>query len=52
MRTSTKQKEVVVTTWSINGGFVVVTYMRPTKDVTQGATQGVTNRDWTNECPR
>ena len=42
MRTSTKQKEVVVTTWSINGGFAVVTYMRPTKDVTQGATQGVT----------
>ena len=42
MRTSTKQKEVVVSTWSINGGFVVVTYMRPTKNVTQGATQGVT----------
>ncbi len=42
MRTSTKQKEVVVSKWSINGGFVVVTYMRPTKDVTQGATQGVT----------
>lgn len=42
MRTSTKQKEVVVSTWSINGGFVVVTYMRPTKYVTQGATQGVT----------
>ena len=42
MRASTKQKEVVVSTWSINGGFVVVTYMRPTKDVTQGATQGAT----------
>lgn len=36
-----KQK-VVVPTWSINGGFVVVTYMRPTKDVTQSVTKDVT----------
>ena len=27
--------------WSVNGGFVVVTFKRPTKGVTQGVTQDV-----------
>ena len=36
---SMKLKEVVIPTWSINGGFVVVTFMRPTKGVIQGVTK-------------
>jgi len=26
-------------TWTVNGGFVVVTFMRPTKGITQDGTQ-------------
>lgn len=39
MRASTKQKEVLVPTWSIIGGFVVLTFKRPTKGGTQDGTQ-------------
>ena len=36
-----QRRGVAAPTWSINGGFVVVTFMRPGKDVTQDVTQGV-----------
>lgn len=40
-------------TWTVNGGFVVVTFMRPikgdTQDVTQGVTQDVTQEDTLDE---
>ena len=40
-------------TWAVNGGFVVVTFMRPaksgTQDVTQDVTQGVTQEDTLDE---
>lgn len=34
-----QKRSVDVPTWAINGGFVVVTFMRPTKDGTQDGTQ-------------
>ena len=37
-----QKRGVPAPTWTVNGGFVVVTFMRPTKSVTQGVTQGVT----------
>ena len=41
-----QKRGVAVPTWSIDGGFVVVTFMRPTKediqDVTQDVTQDIT----------
>lgn len=40
-----QKRGVAAPTWSINGGFVVVTFMRPTKGVTQDVTQGVTQAD-------
>ena len=44
-----QKRDVSAPTWSINGGFVVVTFMRPTmgvtQDVTQDVTQGVTQKD-------
>ena len=40
-----QRRGVAAPTWSINGGFVVVTFMRPGKDVTQDVTQGVTQGD-------
>ena len=40
-----QKRGVAAPTWSINGGFVVVTFMRPGKDVTQDVTQGVTQED-------
>ena len=44
-----QKRGVAAPTWSINGGFVVVTFMRPTmgvtQDVTQDVTQGVTQKD-------
>ena len=36
-----QKRGVAAPTWSINGGFVVVTFMRPTKGDTQGDTQDV-----------
>ena len=36
-----QKRDVSAPTWSINGGFVVVTFMRPTMGVTQGVPQGV-----------
>ena len=38
-----QKRSVAAPTWSINGGFVVVTFMRPKKSVTQDVTQGVTH---------
>ena len=51
-----QKRGVAAPTWTVNGGFVVVTFMRPakgvtqdvTQDVTQGVTQGVT-QDVTQE---
>ena len=44
-----QKRDVSAPTLSINGGFVVVTFMRPTmgvtQDVTQDVTQGVTQKD-------
>ena len=48
-----QKRGVAVPTWIVNGGFVVVTFMRPakgdtqdgTQNVTQGVTQGVTQED-------
>ena len=37
-----QKRGVAAPTWSINGGFVVVTFMRPAKGVTQDVTQGGT----------
>ena len=37
-----QKRSVAAPTWSINGGFVVVTFMRPTKGDTQGDTKGGT----------
>ena len=37
-----QKRGVEAPTWSINGGFVVVTFMRPTKGDTQSDTQDVT----------
>ena len=37
-----QKRGVAVPTWSIDGGFVVVTFMRPTKEEIQGGTQGGT----------
>ena len=37
-----QKRGVAAPTWSIYGGFVVVTFMRPAKGVTQDVTQGVT----------
>ena len=37
-----QKRGVAAPTWSINGGFVVVTFMRPSKGGTQGDTQGDT----------
>ena len=34
-----QKRGVATPTWSVNGGFVVVTFMRPTKGDTQGGTQ-------------
>ena len=49
MMEACQKRGVATPTWSINGGFVVVTFMRPakgvTQDVTQGVTQGVTQED-------
>ena len=39
------RRDVTAPTWSINGGFVVVTFMRPTKGVTQNDTQSDTQDD-------
>ena len=36
-----QKRGVAVPKWSINGGFVVVTFMRPTKEDNQGVPQGV-----------
>ena len=36
------RRDVTAPTWSINGGFVVVTFMRSTKGVTQNDTQSDT----------
>ena len=36
------KRGVAAPTWTIHGGFVVVTFMRPAKDVTQSDTQGDT----------
>ena len=36
-----KKRGVAVPIWSIDGGFVVVTFMRPTKEDTQDVPQGV-----------
>ena len=36
-------------TWTVNGGFVVVTFMRPAKSGTQDVTQGVTQEDTLDE---
>ena len=36
-----KKRGVAVPIWSIDGGFVVVTFMRPTKENTQDVPQGV-----------
>ena len=47
-----QKRGVAAPTWTVNGGFVVVTFMRPanggTQDVTQGVTQDVT-QDVTQE---
>ena len=37
-----QKRGVAAPTWSVNGGFVVVTFMRPTKGDTQSDTQGGT----------
>ena len=37
-----QKRGVAAPTWSINGGFVVVTFMRPAKDNVQGDTEDVT----------
>ena len=37
-----QKRGVAAPTWSINSGFVVVTFMRPAKGVTQDVTQDVT----------
>lgn len=39
------RRDVTAPTWSINGGFVVVTFMRSTKGVTQNDTQSDTQDD-------
>ena len=44
-----QKRGVAAPTWSINGGFVVVTFMRPTKGGTQDVTQGVTQEDTLDE---
>ncbi|WP_081657183.1 ATP-binding protein [Segatella albensis] len=52
-----QKRGVAAPTWIVNGGFVVVTFLRPTKDVsqdvtqdvTQGVTQGVTQEDTLDE---
>ena len=36
-----QKRDVSAPTWSINGGFVVVTFMRPSKGDTQGVPQDV-----------
>ena len=43
-----QKRGVDAPTWSINGGFVVVTFVRPAKDDTQDDTQGDT-QDGTQE---
>ena len=44
-----QKRGVAAPTWTVNGGFVVVTFMRPanggTQDVTQDGTQDVTQGD-------
>ena len=40
-----QKRGVAAPTWSINGGFVVVTFMRPTKGVAQNDTQSDTQGD-------
>ena len=35
-----QKKGVAAPTWTVNGGFVVVTFMRPAKSGTQDVTQG------------
>ena len=37
-----QKRGVAAPTWSINGGFVVVTFMRPAKNNVQGDTENVT----------
>jgi ATP-dependent DNA helicase RecG len=48
-----QKRGVAAPTWTINGGFVVVTFKRPakggTQDVTQDVTQGVTQEDTLDE---
>ena len=40
-----QKRDVSAPTWSINGGFVVVTFVRPTKGDTQSDTQDDTQGD-------
>lgn len=46
---SCRKRGVAAPTWTINGGFVVVTFRMPAMDVTQGVTQGVTQEDTIDE---
>ena len=39
-----QKRGTAVPTWTINGGFIVVTFTRPTKGITQDVTQDVTQR--------
>ena len=40
-----QKRGVAAPTWTVNGGFVVVTFNRPAKGVTQDGTQGDTQND-------
>ncbi|MBR6973922.1 MAG: DeoR family transcriptional regulator [Bacteroidaceae bacterium] len=45
MMEACQKRGVATPTWSINGDFVVETFMRPAKGVTQDVTQDVTQED-------
>lgn len=47
-----QKRGVAAPTWTVNGGFVVVTFMRPIKGDTQDVTQGVTQEDTLDEKNR
>ncbi|OYP53177.1 hypothetical protein [Segatella bryantii] len=40
-----QKRGVAASTWTVNGGFVVVTFKRPTKSVPQGVPQDVPQDD-------
>lgn len=44
-----QKRGVAAPTWTVYGGFVVVTFMRPARSGTQDVTQGVTQEDTLDE---